>query len=58
MGRVWISAGNGVSVVEVMKITGEKVKEAASLMKGGEVDVTEGFFLMLFSMLLTYSSSS
>ena len=31
------------SVFEVMKITGEKVKEAASLMKGGKADVSEGF---------------
>ena len=28
---------------EVMKITGEKVKEAAGLLKSGKSDVSEGF---------------
>ena len=33
----------GESVVEVMKITGETVRKAASLLKGGKYDVSGGF---------------
>ena len=34
---------NASSMHEVMKITGEKVKEAAGLLKLGKADVSEGF---------------